>query len=221
MGTAVGAALIAAIALLLATLPMVLVTLMLATRRPAGVSRAFLGGWTLGLTVVGAAALTVVDVAAPSGPPPRWAGFVKVVLAVLLLALAARKWSARPRDGRAPDIPKWMAAVESLTAARAFGLAFLTAAVNPKNVVITVSAVVAVADATSRLTDQIIALAVYVVVASLGLAAPAVVRRALGDRAGLVLAAADRWMTRNSAVVMAVVLAALGAVLLVNGLTAL
>jgi hypothetical protein len=36
-----------------------------------------------------------------------------------------------------------------------------------------------------------------------------------------VLAAADSWMTRNSAIVMAVVLAALGAVLLANGLAAL
>jgi threonine/homoserine/homoserine lactone efflux protein len=221
MGTAVGESLIAGVALLFAALPMVLVTLILATRRPAGVSLAFLGGWMLGLAVVGGAVLAVVDVAEPGGPPPRWVGFVKVVLAVLLLALAVRKWSARPRDGRTPDIPKWMAAVESLTAARAFGLAFLTAAANPKNVVITVSAAVAVADATSRLTDQIIALAVFVVVGSLGLAAPAVVLRALGDRSGPALAAADRWMARNSALVMAAVLAVLGAVLLVNGLAAL
>lgn len=221
MGTAVGESLTAGVALLLAALPMVLITLVLATRRPAGVSRAFLAGWMVGLAVVGGVVVAVVDVAEPGGPSPRWAGWVKVVLAVLLLALAVRKWSGRPRDGRVPDIPGWVAVVESLTGGKAFGLAFLMAAANPKNVVITVSAAVSISDATSRVADQVVALAVFVVVGSLGLAAPALLRRMLGDRSGPVLEATDRWMARNSAPIMAAVLALLGAVLLSNGLAAL
>lgn len=220
MWMAVGAAAIAAVALLLAALPVVLVTLVLATKRPASVSRAFLGGWTLGLAVVGGAVIAFVDLSEPGGPSPRWVGTAKVVLGVLLLALAARKWSARPRDGGAPDIPKWMAAVESLTTAKAFGLAFLMAAANPKNVVITAASAIAIADATARVFDQIVALTVFVVVGSLGLATPAIVRRALGDRSAPVLDAADRWMARNSAAVMATVLVLLGTVLVVNGLAA-
>ncbi|HST65791.1 MAG TPA: GAP family protein, partial [Mycobacteriales bacterium] len=65
------------------------------------------------------------------------------------------------------------------------------------------------------------ALAVFVLVGSLGLAAPALARRALGDRSGPVLDAADRWMARNSAQIMAAVLAVLGVVLLSEGLAAL
>ncbi|HST64286.1 MAG TPA: GAP family protein, partial [Mycobacteriales bacterium] len=221
MGTAVGESLIAAVALLLAALPTVLVTLVLATRRPAAVSGAFVGGWMLGLAVVGGAVVAAVDVAAPGGPSPRWVGWAKVALGVLLLALAVRKWSGRPRDGRAPDIPGWVAAVGSLTAAKAFGLAFLMAAANPKNVVITVSAAVSISDATSRVADQVVALAVFVVVGSLGVAGPALLRRALGDRSGPVLEATDRWMASNSALIMAAVLAVLGVVLLSEGLAAL
>jgi hypothetical protein len=52
-------------------------------------------------------------------------------------------------------------------------------------------------------------------------AAPAVVSRLLGDRADPLLAAADAWMTANSAVIMAVVLVVLGAVLIGNGVAAL
>lgn len=221
MLAAIGQSALIAVALVLAALPMVLITVVIVTKRPLSVSVGFIGGWMLGLALVGAVVIVVVDMAPPDGPSPRWVGFAKCALGVLLLALAVRKWSARPRDGSAPDIPKWMSAVESVTARKAVGLAFLLAAANPKNVLFVVSAATVIVDSTSRVPEQAVALAVFVVVASLGVAAPAIVHLVLGDRSGLVLAAADRWMTRNSAVIMAAVLALLGVLLLANGVAAL
>lgn len=221
MLTAIAESVLIAVALLLAAIPMVLITLVLATKRPVGVSRAFIGGWVLGLAVVGAIVIIIADVTELDETSPRWASYTKIVLGALLLGLAVRKWTARPRSGEAREMPKWMAAVDSLGAGKAFGLAFLLAAANPKNVVLVVSGATAIADATSVPIEQVVALAVFVVVGSLGVAAPAIVRRVLGDRSPDVLDVADRWMTANSAIIMSAVLLVLGVALIANGVAGL
>jgi hypothetical protein len=127
MLAAIGESLPIAVGLLLAAIPMVLITLILATKRPASVSWAFLGGWMLGLAVAGSIVITVLDVVELSGAPPRWAGYVKIVLGALLLLLALKKGLGWVRSVDAPEMPKWMAAVASVNAGKAFVLAFLLA----------------------------------------------------------------------------------------------
>ena len=47
---------------------------------------------------------------------------LKLVLGVLLLRLALRRWRGRSRQGEAPELPGWMQSVDRFTAARAAGL---------------------------------------------------------------------------------------------------
>ena len=47
----------------------------------------------------------------------------KIALGVVLLALARRNWRKRPAPGEEPEMPKWLATVESLSPLKAFGLA--------------------------------------------------------------------------------------------------
>jgi hypothetical protein len=221
MVAVLGQSLPIAIGLLVAALPTVLVTLLLATKRPAHVSWAFLGGWMLGLSLVGSIVIIAVDVAEPRGASPRWAAYAKIVLGASLILLALRKGVAGIRSADAPEIPGWMDAVGSVGAGKAFVLAFMLAAVNPKNVVLVVSGAAVIADATLVPGEQLVALALFVLVASVGLAAPALLRRLLGDRSAATLDAVDRWMTRNSAVIMSAVLLVLGGALFGNGLGSL
>lgn len=78
-----------------------------------------------------------------------------------------------------------------------------------------------IADATARVPEQIVALIVFAVVASLGVAAPPAVRGVFADRADRALAAADEWMTRQHTVIMAAVLLILGLILIGNGIAGL
>ncbi|RIJ69449.1 hypothetical protein D1871_22245 [Nakamurella silvestris] len=220
MLTAVGASIFIALGLVLAALPMVLITIVLATKRPPQVSWAFLGGWVTGLAVIGTVVITVVDVAESADTSPAWVPYLKIALGVLLLGLAVRKWIGRPRTGEVVVAPKWMTAMESVSAGKALGFGFALAAANPKNLVIVTSGATVIADATPVPWEQAIAFAVFTVIASLGVAAPAIVRRTLGERAGPVLAAADTWMTRQSSTIMSAVLLVLGVVLIINGITA-
>ena len=111
-----------------------------------------------------------------------------------------------------------MAAVDTMTPSRAWVVAFLLASVNPKNAVLVVSGAATIATATPSVAQQVIALMLFVVVGSAGVAAPVVIRVVLGDRGTAVLAAAKKWMTANSPLVMTIVLVVIGAVLVSNGL---
>lgn len=217
--TAIVQALPIAVGLALAALPIVLIPIALATKRPGRVARAFPGGWFLGVAVVGAIVIIAADVVVLPGDHPRWLSYVKVALGILLVGWAVQKWFSRPRHGEVPKVPKWMAAIDSMTAVQAFGLAFALASVNPKNLVLVVTGATVIADATPLPGEQAVALLVFAIVASVGVATPAALPLILGDRAGPVLASADGWMTRYSAVIVAVVLLVLGVVLLVDGIT--
>lgn len=221
MLAAVAQSLPIAVGLLLAAAPMLIPALVLVTKRPATIAGAFVGGWILGLTVVGAIVIAVADLIELAEEPPAWASGVKIALGLLLIGLAVRKWRGRPRPGGEPKVPGWVAAAETMSRRRAFTLAFLLAAANPKNLILMVSGATVIADATSRVGEQIIALVVFVLVASVGVAAPTVLSLVLGSRSVPVLDRVDVWMTAHNASLISVVLLVLGAILVGNGIPAL
>jgi threonine/homoserine/homoserine lactone efflux protein len=218
---AIGQSFPIAVGFVFAAAPMVIIAVLLVIKRPAKVTGAFLAGWVLGLAVVGGIVILVADLVTLAKEPAWWASCIKIALGIVLFVLAIRKWRARPRGGDEPTVPKWMAAADTMTAGKAFVVALLLAAVNPKHLVMMIAGATVIADATARMHEQVIALAVFVVVASLGVAAPAIISLVLGDRSAAVLAATDRWMTANNAVITAVVLLVLGAILIGNGVAAL
>ena len=139
----------------------------------------------------------------------------------MLLALAARKALARTPAGAEPEPAKWMSSVATMNGGKAFRVALLLACLNPKNLLLVVSGATVIADATYQPLEQTIALLVFAVVGSMGVAVPVVLPLVLGARAEPVLAATDRWMTRHSAIIVAVVLLVLGVLLIVNGIAGL
>jgi len=219
--TAIGEVLPVALALMLATSPVVVIALVLVTRRPLALSRAFVSGWLLGLFSVGAVVLLLADVSGAAGGGFRWAPHLKIVLGAVLVVLAVRKWLGRPRAGDEPAVPTWMAGIDTITPRRAFTVAYLLGSVNPKNLVLTISGAAVIAEATAQPARQFVALTVFVLVGSLAVAAPSIASGLLGQRAAPALAAANAWLTRYSAVVMALVLLAIGAVLIADGVAGL
>ncbi|MGS0686443.1 GAP family protein [Nakamurella sp. GG22] len=207
-----------AVGLALAALPIVLIPLALATNRPAGAARAFLFGWLLGVLGVGAVVIAVADLIVRPEEHPQWLSWVKVAVGVALLALAARKWLSRTPAGTEPEPAKWMSSVATMTAGKAFRVALLLACLNPKNLLLVVGGATVIADATYRPLEQAVALLVFAVVGSIGVAVPVVLPLLLGKRAEPVLAGANRWMTRQSTTIVAAVLLVLGALLVWNGI---
>ena len=220
MLTAIVEVLPIAVALLLATSPVAIIALVLVSRPPA-VSWAFVLGWLLGIFAVGATVLLVADVSGTAGGGFRWAPHLKILLGATLVILAVRKWLGRPRPGETPATPSWMAGLDTITPRRAFTIAFLLGSVNPKNLVLTVSGAALIAEATAVPAQQFVALTVFVLVGSLAVAAPSIARGLFGERATPALAAANAWLTRHNAVILAVVLLVIGGLLIADGVAAL
>jgi len=135
MGSAIGDTLPLALGIAISPIPIIAAILMLLSPKARGTSVGFLIGWVLGI-VVAVVVFTLLSGLIPASDPNATkpiAGTIKIVLGALLLLLALRQWRSRPKNGEAAALPKWMGAIDSMTAGRGFVLAFILAAVNPKN----------------------------------------------------------------------------------------
>ncbi len=101
----------------------------------------------------------------------------------LCLVIALRQWRKRPKAGETPDPPKWMARIDGIGPFAALALGVLLAAVNPKNLLLTVAAATTVGQQPGlSTTDTVITWAIFVVIASLGIAIPVFYRLIRGER---------------------------------------
>jgi threonine/homoserine/homoserine lactone efflux protein len=142
----------------------------------------------------------------------------KIALGLGLLALARRNWRKRPAPGEAAELPKWLATVESLSPVKAFWLAVVLAAVNPKNLILTVGAAAGLAQLGLSTSDAVVAIVVFVVIGSLTIVGPVLYALFGGQRARTTLDSAKSWLTTHNAAVMAVLFLVFGVDLIARGL---
>ncbi|HEY8218200.1 MAG TPA: GAP family protein [Acidimicrobiia bacterium] len=220
---ALGEVLGEAVGILVSPLPVVAVILMLFTARGKVNSLAFLVGWVAGLAVVGAIVLSVSDAADVStdSDASDGSGVVLVVVGVLLILAAIRRWRQRPRPGEVATPPRWMSRIDGLRPVAALLLGILLSALNPKNLLLAVAAAVTIGQAGLSTGDEVVTWAIFVLVASLSILAPVLYRVIRGERAQATLDGARSWLEANNAVVMAVVFLVIGAKVLGNGLSTL
>jgi threonine/homoserine/homoserine lactone efflux protein len=201
-------------------MPIVALVLMLVSRRGRSNGLAFVVGWVVGILLVGMIVVLVTGAATgDSGPTPSWVGWVEIALGLLLLLVGLKQWRGRPRDGSETAIPTWMAAIDDFTPVKAFGIAFALSALNPKNLLLVVAGAAAIATATTDTSDRIVAMVIFTVVASLGVAIPLGIYLMMGERAADVLGSIKTWMISHNAVIMAVLLLVIGVKVFGDGLS--
>lgn len=221
MGAAIGAVLPLGIGVALSPVPIIAVVLMLATPRGRVNGPAFLAGWVVGLAVAGTVVLLVSAGAGGAGPadtPATWVGVVKLVLGLALVVLAGRQWHRRPRGDEGASLPAWMSTIDTFGPGRAAGLGVVLAGVNPKNLLLTVAAAAAIAQTGTSAGGQAIALAVFVVLGTLGPGLPLGLSIALGSRSVHLLEGLRRWMAAHNTAIMTVLLVVIGLKLVGDGI---
>ncbi len=220
MGQAIGSVLSLAIGVALSPIPIIAVVLMLASPRGRLNGPAFVIGWIVGLALIGAIVLLVAGgvSASSAGKPKTWVSILKLVLGVVVLLLAVRQWRGRPRGDVEPQLPKWMQTIDAFKPAKSVGLAMLLAAVNPKNLMLTVAAGAAIAQTGISAGKQAVVLAIFVIIATLGPGVPLGIYYALGDRSQRVLAELRAWMIHNNATIMSVLCLLIGAKIIGDGI---
>lgn len=100
------------------------------------------------------------------------------------------------------------------------GAGFALSALNPKNVLLVVAAALEIVALGLPASDEITALLVFVVIASIGVLTPVVLAAVLGDRSRAPLDTLRGWMARNNATVMAVLFLVIGAKLVGDAVAA-
>lgn len=221
LGDVIGDLLPAALAVALSPIPVVAVVLVLGSQRARSAGPAFALGWIVGLAAVSALVMLLLSGSADADNDDPGVAWLDLAIGLLFLALAAKQWKKRPGRGEAPEMPSWMATVDSATPPKAAALGLALSAANPKNLALTLAAAATVAEAGLDPADETIAIAVFVALGSTTVAGAVLAYLLLGDRASRPLAAVRRFMSDNNAVIMMVVLLLLGAKLVGDALSGL
>ena len=220
MNEVIGAVLPLALGVAVSPIPIIAAILMLLSPRARSTGLGFLVGWVLGI-VVAVVVFTLIAALIPQGSSDEAkpvAGVVKLVLGLLLLLLAARQWRGRPKSGETPALPKWMAAIDSMTAVRAIAIGFLLSAVNPKNLLMAAGAGVEIGSAGLDGGQTTIAIAVFVLLAASTVAVPVIGYLVASARMKAPLESMRKWLVHNNATVMAVLLLVIGVVMVGKGI---
>lgn len=223
MGAAIGDVLGLAAGVAVSPLPIVAMILVLATPRGRVNGSLFGIGWLAGLSILGTVVLLLAGPAGSSddGDPAAWTGWLKLLLGVGALLLAARQWRGRPAEGAAPEMPKWMAGLDKLKPGGALGLGALLSGVNPKNAGLTIAAAATIAGAGLAGGEQAVTLAVFVVIGSVGVLAPLIVYLVAGEGAARTLDTWKTWSGDHNAAIMAVLFLVFGFKLVGDGIAVL
>lgn len=218
MTQAIGQILPTAIGVAISPIPIVALILMLFSRAAARNSVSFLVGWLLGLTAV-AIVVLALGVEASTDGESDGGGVVKIVIGLLFLFLAWKQWKGRPRHGEAPAVPSWMAAIDDLSAVKAFGMGLLLTVLNPKNLGLTIAAAATISGAGLDTGEEVATVTVFVLIASITIIAPVAGYLIASERAAPVLTGLQEWLMANNATVMTVLFTVLGAKVLGDGIS--
>jgi threonine/homoserine/homoserine lactone efflux protein len=214
MGAVIGDILPLALGVAISPIPIIAAILMLFSPRAAGTSSGFLAGWILGI-VAATGICTALAGSLTGGQTSAGTSWTKVGLGVLLLAVGARQWRGR---GGEHATPKWMTAIDSITPVKAFGLGFLLAAVNPKNLLMAIAAGVVIGSAGLSTGDEVIVVAVFTVIAASTVAVPVIAYLFAADRMRGPLDRLKSRLLENNTTVMSVLILVIGVVLIGKGI---
>jgi hypothetical protein len=114
-----------------------------------------------------------------------------------------------------------MSALDTFTPVKAAGTGALLSGLNPKNTLLAVAGAAAIAGTGIATGQQVVAYAIFVVIATIGVGAPVVLSIVMGDRSRHLLGEIKDWMVQNNAVIVAVLLLVLGVKLIGDGISGL
>ena len=220
MGSVIGEILPLAVGIAISPIPIIAVILMLLSPRAKGASVGFMIGWVAGI-VVAIVVFTLLSSVIPqrSSGGSSAGGVIKIIFGVLLLFLAFRQWRGRPAKGEQATMPKWMSAIDSMTAAKALGLGFLLAAVNPKNLLMAASAGLIVGGAGLGFGQGLaLVIIIFVLLAACTVVIPVIGYLIASARLAGPLDRLRGWLVENNSTIMAVLLLVIGVAVIGKGI---
>ena len=192
--------------------------LLLLGARPIATTVAFLFGWTGGLAAVTGVAILLADSLDAEAEAPVWLSWLRIIAGAMLLIYALTTWLRRNAQ---KEPPKWLTGITELSPARAAGLGIGLSAINPKVVLLCLSAGLTIGMAGSSAREELVAFLLFLLIGSVEVLLPLGAFLVAGDRATAPLERVRAWLQDHGTSVVVVVVSIIGAVLLINGVRGL
>ncbi len=213
MGEVIGQLLPTAVGVMLSPLPIVGVILMLLSNKAKVNGPMFLIGWLAGLAIVVGGIVAFVDpdrLNKSDGDPSTLAGLLHLALGGLLLFLAVKQLKGRPKGGQEAEMPKWMAKMQDASPIFAFGMGAFLSGLNPKNLIFDIAAATAIVAGDLSNSQQIVAVLVFMILASLTIGIPVLWYLIAGESAKAKLDTLRGYLVQYNWVIMCVLFLILG-----------
>jgi threonine/homoserine/homoserine lactone efflux protein len=210
-----------ALGLAASPLPLIAVLLMVLSPNGRGRSIGFAAGRILGVLATVAAVAALSELATRGDEGTRTGSVIRLVLGAAFVLLAFSKFRARPKGAAEPKTPNWMLALDGMSPAKALGTGFGVTVANPKELFFGIAAGVVIGSATLPPASLAAAVLVYAALATVTVVVPVVAYLFVGARVQAVLEPVRAWLVRRYDLVIAIVLAVIGAVMVVKGITGL
>lgn len=192
----------------------VAVILMLSASQAERKALSFLAGWMAGLFLVGAFVLFAEELTGSRNIPVRLTVVIQLLLGVALIALAVRQWRDHRSAAPSHEMPGWMRPIMGFSPAKAFGVAAVFAAFNPKTLALNIAGLMVIVDAGLPIAREWAALVLFVAVSSIAVAAPVIYHVVAPRTSQALLDSSKNWLIANNAPVTAAVLVLLALMLL-------
>lgn len=222
MGSIIGDILTSALGIALSPIPLLAAITLVLSPRGNAAGLGFLGGWLIGV-ILPVVLITTVTGLLPGSEPDASrpvAATILLLLGALLLYLAAGEWRVRPQPGRAPVLPRWVAALDTMTVPQGLALGFGLAAASPKNLALGVAAGLTIGGAGFGLREVLLVILVFVLIAASSMLIVVVGGMAAVEPWRRPLVELRDWLGRNSATILAVLFLVLGVSLVGAGISA-
>ena len=216
---AIGELLPAAAAVALSPIPIVAVVLVLDGPKARASGPAFAAGWIAGLAAVSILVVAIAGAASdPGSDAATGVNWLMAGIGLLFLVMAARQWKKRPRRGETPEMPGWMASINSVAPAKAALLGAALSGANPKNLALTLAASAAIANAELDGADTALAIFAFVAIGSITVVGAVAFHVVAPTASARPLGAVRQFMGDNNVTIMMVILVLLGVKLIGDAL---
>jgi threonine/homoserine/homoserine lactone efflux protein len=145
---------------------------------------------------------------------------LQLVFGTLLLAMGTYRLRQRHK-GVAPKQPRLLRSIENIKPAGAIGFGLAMIVVNPKNLMLLLSALMQIGKSQPSTATAVICVAIFICIASVGVLIPLFIYAVFRKKAMAILGSWNTWLAAHSSTVTMYLFLLLGVFLLVKGIVGL
>ena len=219
MYTIIGTLLPFALGIAISPVSIIAAILLLTGNRGPAKGLAYLFGWLAGLTALVVAMLLLVS--SRGSTAVQFTAWVILSAGLILLVMAYIQWRQRPPPDTEVKPLEWLRTIPRTTSTMALSAGLFFSLFSVKNILIVIATAAVIGETGLGMAGRITVVLIFVTIATLGIAVPAYIAFAQGDRAAAILTDWEYRLSVHNVTITCIVLVTIAVQLLGVGLSRL